>query len=367
MALLEQMKIYNHINEFSGNGLAVVTIGTFDGVHFGHQKIISKLKEIARQTSGETVILTFFPHPRMILHPEDVNLKLLSTINEKAALLEKLGINHLIITPFTRDFSNLSPEEYIKQILVDQIGTKKIVIGYDHRFGKDREGGLAELQKFAPVYSFDVEEIPEQDIHDVAVSSTRIRGSLLAGDVLTAGDFLGYPFHITGKVIKGDQIGRRLGFPTANLFIEESYKLIPADGIYAVLVELVDENKEQGVRSKEQGLKSKEQGARSTDDGADLKPSTLNLKPDTSYLIPNTSHLPLKKGMAYIGHRPTINGMTRNIEVNIFDFNEDIYGKMIRLHFLDFIRGDEKFNSLDELKTQLGKDEIVVKKLLFDY
>ncbi|MEJ7691443.1 bifunctional riboflavin kinase/FAD synthetase [Daejeonella sp.] len=312
------MKIYNHIDEFSKINNAVVTIGTFDGVHIGHQKIISRLQEIARQKNGETVILTFFPHPRMILHPEDKAIKLITTMQEKAHRLEKLGIDHLIITPFTRDFSNLSPQEYISKVLVDKIGTKQLVIGYDHRFGKDREGGLEHLQKFSSDFGFEVEEIPEQDINDVAVSSSKIRNAILSGDVKTATDFLGYPFHLTGKVIKGDQIGRTLGFPTANLFVEETYKLIPADGIYAVNVQI------------------------------------NSVGDDTKCL----------DGMAYIGHRPTINGMTHNIEVNIFDFDQDIYGSTIRINFLNYIRGDEKFTSLEALKVQLAKDEEAVRSIL---
>lgn len=308
------MKIYNHIDEFTRLNNAVVTIGTFDGVHVGHQKIINRLLEITKQTGGESVILTFFPHPRMILHPEDVNIKLISTMSEKASLLEEAGIDHLIITPFTRDFSNLSPQEYIKDFLVDRIGTRRIVIGYDHRFGKDRSGGLKHLLQYSADYGFEVEEIPEQDIHDVAVSSTKIRQALLSGDIETANDFLGHSFSITGKVIKGDQIGRQIGFPTANLFVEETYKLIPSDGIYAVEVELMNSGQKL-------------------------------------------------KGMAYIGHRPTINGMTRNIEVNIFDFDQDIYGQIVRLHFLNFIRSDEKFNSLEELTEQLKKDEIAVRQI----
>ena len=312
------MKIYNHIDEFTRLENAVVTIGTFDGVHVGHQKIINRLLEITRQTGGESVILSFFPHPRMILHPEDANLKLISTMSEKANLLEEAGVDHLIITPFTRDFSNLSPQEYIKGFLVDRIGTSRIVIGYDHRFGKDRSGGLEHLQQYSADYGYQVEEIPEQDIHDVAVSSTKIRLALLNGDIETANDFLGHEFMVTGKVIKGDQIGRQIGFPTANLFVEEIYKLIPSDGIYAVKVEVLDGS------------------------GTSLKSSLLN-------------------GMAYIGHRPTINGMTRNIEVNIFDFDQDIYGQTVRLHFLDFIRADQKFASLEELTEQLKKDEKAVR------
>ncbi|HCN83519.1 MAG TPA: riboflavin biosynthesis protein RibF [Sphingobacteriaceae bacterium] len=307
------MKIYPHIKDFVKIDHAIVTIGTFDGVHLGHQKIINRLREIADETGGETVILTFFPHPRMILHPEDVNIKMITTMDERAELLEKHKIDHLIITPFTRDFSNLSPEEYISQVLVEQVGIKKIIIGYDHRFGKNREGGLKELQRLGPVYNFEVEEISEQDVNDVAVSSTKIRAALSEGDIETANEFLGYPFGITGKVVRGDEIGRQLGFPTANLFVEQTYKIIPADGIYAVHV-LVDEKE---------------------------------------YL-----------GMCYIGNRPTINGMTRNIEVNIFDFDQDIYDKNIRLNFLHFIRGDTKFNNLEELKIQIGKDKEAVLEVL---
>lgn len=307
------MKVYHHIDEFKPVTNAVVTIGTFDGVHQGHREIISRITQLAKDINGETVILTFFPHPRMILHPEDQDLKLITTIGEKAALLEQLGVDHLIITPFSRDFSNQTAEEYIHDILVNKIGTKKIVIGYDHRFGKDRQGGLAELQQVGPQYGFDVVEIPEQDINAVAVSSTRIREALLAGDIAKANAFLGYSFYITGKVIKGDQLGRQLGYPTANLQVLEQYKLIPADGIYASKV-----------------------------------------------YVNGTAY----KGMSYIGSRPTINGMTRNIEVNIFDFNQDIYNQEIRMEFIDFVRGDIKFSSLDELVVQLGKDKEAVLKLL---
>ncbi|MBL4677050.1 MAG: bifunctional riboflavin kinase/FAD synthetase [Mucilaginibacter sp.] len=300
------MKIYHHIDDFTRVPNAVVTIGTFDGVHIGHRKIIAHIKDLAARTGGETVILTFFPHPRMILHPEDESLKLINTINEKAELLEQLGVDHLIITPFSRDFSNQTAEEYIRDVLVNKIGTKTIVIGYDHRFGKDRQGGLQDLLRLSPQYGFDVVEIPEQDINDVAISSTRIRTALLENEIYIANECLGYPFFITGKVIKGDQLGRQLGYPTANLVIEENYKLIPNDGIFAVRVKL---NGQQ------------------------------------------------YKGMAYIGHRPTVNGMTRNIEVNIFDFNSDIYNQQLRMEFMHYVRGDIKFSSLDELVVQLGKDK----------
>ncbi len=319
------MKIYHNLSDFKKLDNAIVTIGTFDGVHFGHQKIIKQLVEKAKSDKGESVILTFFPHPRMIIDPENQDLKMINTINEKAKILKGLGVDHLIITPFTRDFSNQLPEDYIKNTLVNNIGTKHIIIGYDHRFGKDRSGNLNDLKAAGLHYGFSVEEIMEQDIHDVAVSSTKIRQALLAGDVSLANDYLGYPFSIFGRVIKGDKIGRTIGFPTANIFVEETYKLIPGDGIYAVTVEMESE-----VRSPEsQDIAS--------------KPSNLNLKP--------------YKGMAYIGQRPTINGMTRNIEVNIFDFNQEIYGQDIKMNFLKFLRHDVKFTGLEALTVQLQKDK----------
>ena len=307
------MKIYHNINEFNAVNNAVVTIGTFDGVHLGHRKIIARIKELAQEIGGETVILTFFPHPRMILNPEDESIKLINTINEKAALLEQLGIDHLIITPFSRDFSNQTPEAYIRDVLVNKIGTKKIVIGYDHRFGKDRQGSLNDLLKLGPVYGFEVVEIPEQDIEDVAISSTRIRTALLNGKIELANTLLGYSFFITGKVVRGDQIGRQIGYPTANIVIEERYKLIPSDGIFAAKIKVDDM---------------------------------------------------LYKGMAYIGSRPTINGISRNIEINIFDFNEEIYNQQVTLYFYNYVRGDVKFTGLDDLKIQLAKDKIDVQGLL---
>jgi riboflavin kinase/FMN adenylyltransferase len=309
------MKIYNHIDEFTPLKNAIVTIGTFDGVHQGHRQIIAGIKELARQTGGETVILTFFPHPRMIIHPEDQTLKLITTIHERAALLEELGIDHLIITPFSRDFSNQMPEAYIRDILVNKIGTRKIIIGYDHRFGKDRQGGLTDLQLAGPIYGFEVIEIPEQDIDHVAVSSTRIREALLRADIEQANTFLSYPFFIIGKVIRGNQIGRQIGYPTANLLVEEGYKIIPADGIFASTVEIAGQN---------------------------------------------------YQGMSYIGHRPTINGMTRNIEVNIFDFNQDIYNQTVKMNFIHFVRHDVKFSSLEGLKEQLAQDRLDVLQLLND-
>lgn len=300
------MKVYHHFSDFKPLTNAVATIGTFDGVHYGHQKIIKRLSELARATGGESVILTFFPHPRLIIDPENQELKMINTIDEKANMLAQLGVDHLIITPFTRDFSNLSAAEYIKNILVDTIGIKHLIVGYDHRFGKDRKGGMPELEELAKTYNYKIEVIPEQDINDVAVSSTKVRNALLNGEVALAAEYLGYHFSLHGRVIKGDKIGRTIGFPTANIFIEETYKLIPSDGIYAVTVDMAGQS---------------------------------------------------FKGMAYIGQRPTINGMTRNIEVNIFDFNQEIYGQNITMTFLEFLRHDVKFTGLEALKLQLQKDK----------
>jgi len=321
------LKIYNNLSEFKKLDNAIVTIGTFDGVHFGHQKIIKQLVEKAKAENGESVILTFFPHPRMIIDPENQDLKMINTINEKAEILKGLGVDHLIITPFTRDFSNQLPEDYIKNTLVNNIGTKHIIIGYDHRFGKDRSGNLSDLKAAGLHFGFTIEEIMEQDIHDVAVSSTKIRQALLAGDVGLANDYLGYPFSIFGRVIKGDKIGRTIGFPTANIFVEETYKLIPGDGIYAVTVEIESE-----VRSPESEVNT-----------SNIQPSAFNPQAYQS--------------MAYIGQRPTINGMTRNIEVNIFDFNQEIYGQDIKMNFLKFLRHDVKFTGLEALTVQLQKDK----------
>ncbi len=310
------MKVYRSLEEFTRLEKAIVTTGTFDGVHYGHQKIISRLEELAKQYQGESVIITFFPHPRLVLFPEDNDLKLINTLDEKIELLEKSGIDHLIIIPFTKEFSRLSSLEFIQQILVDKIGTKKLVIGYDHHFGKNREGSFEHLKHYSTEYGFDVEEIPEQDINDVAVSSTKIRNAILEGNVNIANKYLGYNFNLRGIVKKGDQIGRTLGFPTANISLAETYKIIPADGIYAVNV----------------------------------------------YLDERKLH-----GMLYIGDRPTVNGKSKVIEVNIFDFSSDVYDQLIKVEFLQYIRGDKYFKSLDELKDALANDEIVVRKTLKNF
>jgi riboflavin kinase/FMN adenylyltransferase len=309
------MKIYHGIDDFTRLDYAVVTSGTFDGVHVGHQKILNRLREVALKHSGETVVITFWPHPRLVLHPEDRSLKLLNTFEEKAELLKEQGIQHLVRIPFTKEFSQLTSEEFIQKILVQTIGTKKLVIGYDHRFGHNREGSFEQLKLNAPRYGFDVEEIPRQDVDHVAVSSSKIRKALEEGDLDTASHLLGQPYSLTGRVVVGDRIGRQLGYPTANIDIDTHYKLIPADGIYAVTV----------------------------------------LHGRTLY-----------KGMLYIGNRPTVNGTKRVIEVNLFDFSGDLYGESLTLRFHTFIRGDEKFPDLDTLKQQLAQDKIDALRLLHE-
>lgn len=292
----------------------VVTSGTFDGVHLGHQTIINRLKEIAQECKGETVVLTFWPHPRYVLGQKSKDeLKLLSSLEEKTHLLEAHGINHLVIIPFTKEFSQLSSKEFIDNIILNKIKTHKLVIGYDHKFGRNREGSFDYLKANQAEFGFEIEEIPRADVDHIGISSTKIRQSLSAGDVSAAAKFLGTPFHINGKIVMGDQLGRKIGFPTANIKILEEHKLIPADGVYAVEIEL---------------------------------------------------HKKRYKGMLNIGFRPTVDGLKRSIEVNIFDFSSDIYGEEIKVNFIDHVRNEKKFASVLELQEQLVVDKKLVKKIL---
>jgi riboflavin kinase/FMN adenylyltransferase len=307
------MKIYHSIQEFKTLKNAVVTIGTFDGVHIGHQKIIARLLEIAAETGGEVVLLTFFPHPRMVLFPDDNDLVLLNTLEEKIMLLGKYGVQHLLIHPFSREFSRTTSTEFVRNILVNKIGTKKLVIGYDHHFGRNREGSFEDLMELSALYDYEVEKIPEQDINEVAVSSTKIRKSLLTGDIATATAFLGHEYSLAGKVVRGKQLGRTLGFPTANIEVPEKYKLIPANGVYAVNAEVAG----------------------------------------TIY-----------KGVLSIGNRPTFDNGERSIEVHIFDFNDTIYDQHIRVWFRQFLRPDQKFENAVALQTQMIRDkEEAIKQL----
>ena len=307
------MKVYTDIDQFGPIEKPFVTIGTYDGVHFGHRVILNKLIKQAKAVGGESVLLTFYPHPRMILFPDDNDLKLLTAQPEKIKLLEKLGIEHLIIIPFTVEFSRMKAFEFVRDILVNKIGVHKLIIGYDHQFGRNREGSLKQLEEYAPMFEFEIEEIPAQDIDTVKISSPKIRNALMRGDIKTADEYLGYEYPISGEVIRGNQIGRSLGFPTANIQYNNHYKLIPANGVYAV-----------EIRVKE-----------------------------TTY-----------KGMMNIGRRPTINdhdaGLT--LEVNIFNFDEIIYGKVITVLLRRRIRDEIKFKNLEQLSAQLVKDKATIER-----
>ena len=307
------MKVYYNLADFAALKNAVVTSGTFDGVHLGHQKILQILRETAQKTGGESVVLTFWPHPRVVVSKDSQDLKLLSTIDEKIELLESQGVDHLLVIPFTREFSELSSEEYVKDILLKQIGTKKLVIGYDHRFGRNREGGFDYLKANSESFGIEIEEIPRQEIENLTISSTKIRQSLMIGEVTSANDLLGRKYSFTGIVVKGRQLGRTIGFPTANVQVSQFYKLIPANGVYAVRT-----------------------------------------------FFRNQWH----NGMMNIGTRPTVDGVGRTQEVNIFDFDDDIYGETVTVEIIDYIRPEQKFNGLEELKAQILADKTKSKAIL---
>jgi riboflavin kinase/FMN adenylyltransferase len=304
------LKIFHSINDFhvSTNGSikkTILTLGTFDGVHFGHKKILEKLTQNTENGKYESLVLTFFPHPRMVLQ-EDSDIKLLNTIDEKIDLLNKIGIQNLVIHPFDEEFSRLTAEEFVKNILVDQFHIHKIIIGHDHRFGRNRTANIEDLKTFGKQYNFEVEEISAQEIKEVSVSSTKIRQALSEGTISLANEYLGYNYSLTGIVAKGKQLGRTIGFPTANIQLEENFKLIPKNGVYIVK-------------------------------------SIIN---DKTVL-----------GMMNIGNNPTVEGKTQTIEINFFDFNEDLYGQKITISLLERIRSEQKFDSVSLLKEQLEKDK----------
>lgn len=300
---------------------AVITIGTFDGVHAGHQQIIAQLKKEAQLVNGETVIITFHPHPRKVVREGQSAVAILTTLNEKIALLEQKGIDHLVVVPFTETFSNLAAEEYITDFLIARFNPHTIIIGYDHRFGKERKGDYHLLEAFGKKLGFVVKEISEQVLNDVIISSTRIREALLEGDINTATNYQGHTYFFEGTVVQGNQLGRTIGYPTANLRVEDAEKLIPCNGVYAVEVEVL-----QPV-------------------GED---KTTSVTPLFNAKL---------KGMMNIGVRPTVDGKNRVIEVNIFDFSGDIYGQTLRVYIKKYLRGEVKFNGLDALKQQLAKDK----------
>jgi riboflavin kinase/FMN adenylyltransferase len=296
----------HNISEFQKGEKTFVTIGTFDGVHFGHQRILEKLVSDAKKAGKKSILLTFFPHPRMVLQ-KDSSLELINTIEERKNLLAKTGLDYLIIHPFSKEFSRLTALAFVRDILVNQFNVSKLCIGYDHHFGKNREGNITQLQEYSKLYDFDIEEIPAQDIDDVSVSSTKIRKALAEGNVKTANTYLGYSFMLNGNVVNGKQLGGKIGFPTANIDVEEAYKLIPKTGVYVV---------------------------RST------------IKDEIIY------------GMMNIGKRPTVDGKHQTIEVHFFDFNQDLYEQSLTVELLYFLRDEHKFDSVEHLISQLQKDEI---------
>ena len=299
------MKIYNSINNFTTTKKTIVTLGTFDGVHIGHNAILDKICKVAKHENLESVILTFFPHPRKIVS-NNYDIKLLNTIEEKSVLLEKIGIQNFIVHPFDKTFSELSPREFVTQVLVEKLNIQKIIIGHDHKFGKDRAADFNDLINFGKEFGFEVEEISAQQINEVSVSSTKIRNSLLEGNISLANEYLGYPYVLTGNVVKGNQLGRTIGFPTANIEIPEEYKLIPKIGVYVV---------------------------------------TVDVNNDTVF------------GMMNIGVKPTLGENKLSIEVHLLDFDKDIYNQKIQVKVLERLRDEQKFDSFDALKSQLEKDK----------
>lgn len=308
------MKVHRDIEQLPKFTNAVITIGTFDGVHMGHRQIIAKLKEEAINVKGETVIITFHPHPRKVVSSSILGVRLINTLDEKIEVLDELGIDHLVIVPFTDAFAHQSAEAYVTDFLFDKFHPHTIIIGYDHRFGRERSGDYKLLEQLAPQYGFLIKEIPKHILEEIAISSTKIREAVLHNEIEIANKLLGYTFFFEGEVIHGNKLGRQLGYPTANLYSMDPEKIIPGDGIYAVYISL----------------------------------------PESSGKY---YHHKLK-GMMSIGFRPTVDGKKRVIEVNIFDFNKEIYGQIIRVHVLKFLRAEVKFNSLEELVKQIDQDKV---------
>ena len=306
------MKRFNNINEFNCKKSTIITIGTFDGVHLGHQKILKKLNVEAENNGLESSVLTFFPHPRTVLNPNS-SLKLINTIEERISLFKKSKIDNLIVHPFTKEFSELDSEDYVKNILVDQLKAKIVLIGYDHKFGKNRTADINNLKEYGIKYNFEVIEIKAEEINDIAISSTKIRNSIEEGDIQLSNSYLGYEFSFFGKVVKGNSIGKTLGFPTANIKIGTDLKLIPKNGVYLIS-------------------------------------TIINQK--------------IIFGMMNIGIKPTTNENTKSIEVNLFDFNQDLYDTNITIYIKQFLREEIKFDSLNELKLQIEKDKITCNSII---
>jgi len=313
------MQVYKNIAELPEFTNAVITIGTFDGVHLGHAKILQQLVKEARAIGGTPVLITFYPHPKQVVINTKNPVYTLSSQNEKYRLLEEKGIGHIVEVPFNKDFAEQPAAEYIKNFLVDKFNPHTIIIGYDHRFGRNREGNFQLLENEAEKYGFKVKEIPEKVLQDVIISSTKVRDALHDGDIGAAAAYLGYDYFFTGKVIEGNKLGRTIGYPTANLQIEDEQKLIPANGVYAVDVLLDPSKGREAVQL---------------------------------------------KGMMNIGVRPTVDGTKRVIEVNIFDFDEMIYGRELKITLRKKLRNEVKFNGLEELKAQLAKDKSAARSVL---
>lgn len=309
------MKVHHSIADYKNITQSVITIGTFDGVHIGHKELLKRLFGEAKKDDLESIILTFFPHPRMVLQKES-DIKLINTIDERISIFSKTDLNHLIIHPFTKEFANLSAEAYVKNILVESLNVKKIIIGYDHRFGKNRTANIDDLRKFGEIYNFEVQEISAQELDDVAVSSTKIRKALDSGDLEKANNYLGYPFMLNGTVVKGKGIGKTINFPTANLYIEETYKLIPKNGVYVV---------KSVIRNEE------------------------------------------VFGIMSIGTNPTVGGTSRTIETYFLDIEKDLYGKKIEIELLSKIREEETFDSLESLQYAIKNDEAFARKYIASY
>lgn len=308
------MKVYRSLQQLPVFKRAVLTIGTFDGVHLGHQQIIRQLLMEAEETGGESVLISFYPHPRKIVQP-DRQIAELTTLDERIELLKRQGLDNLVVVPFNKEFSEQPAEEYIKRFLVDRFHPACIIIGYDHKFGNNREGDYRLLEQMGEQYNYVVKEIPQQLINEVAISSTKIRNALSNGDVETANQLLGYPYFFQGNVIEGNKLGRKLGYPTANLQIQDPDKLVPANGVYAVEAQIEGETR-------------------------------------------------MLKGMMNIGNRPTVDGTRRSIEVHLFDFDEDIYNRHLKVHVRFHLRNEVKFDGLEKLIEQLHKDkEISISKL----
>ena len=300
------------ISTFTSPKPTVITIGTFDGVHLGHQKIINKVVEGARRENLLATIFTFFPHPRMIVQ-HDNSLKLIHTLSEKKEALKALGVDLLIVQPFNEEFANLTAEDFVDKLLVERLNAKKVIIGYDHHFGKGRTADIKDMERFGEQYGFAVEEIPVEEINEVSVSSTAIRNALLSGKMDIAERYLAAPYSLTGTVVHGMKLGRSIGYPTANIVVDDKYKLIPKDGVYAVY-SLINQQKVYGMMS--------------------------------------------------IGKNPTIEGKGSSIEVHFFDFNSDIYDQQITIYFIKYLREEQKFDSIELLKQQIANDETAARKAI---